>query len=167
MGSLVDFRDFETTIQRGWGHARDGHLSPRWYFSNYKSGQTSAIDVRTDFPHRLGIHRDKAEEIGTSLFPQIRRFVERQCVGCVLVRYEDMTYEYLYETTWKKGWDKFQRSKVVHGYHVFYFEESGDAVLFALMFSEPVTTIAPRHPRYLDVPEEQIEHAIREPHRGH
>ena len=150
-----------------------------WYFVEHKSSRhCMKTEIASSFPYSRAIHTDHFEESYENVVAKrqlkidIRRFVQRQCLGDVVISGIDMSYEHLYqlEEQYRHGHDYihdwWRRRKIDNWYHIFHFEEESDAALFSLKFAGLVTEISNRHPGRRDIPEEEIEHAEREKHKG-
>jgi hypothetical protein len=175
VGNLLLMRNFHR-------HEKDaGTLDASWYFSEIRhdsgsgAGWHKHVNIEADFPANRAIHhrffdsRSWVDPKFPTLKRDIRRFVQRQCLGDVVVTDKNLSYEYLHELEEKYRVSKYgnhwRRGKVGHGYKLFYFEEPDDAPLFELKFAGFVTEISPRHPDR-EIPEEWIENAEREPWKG-
>ena len=172
MGTLLKLSDFRVAERSSRGFDTSvGHLDPTWYFPKceYVGGSGAGwhyeIDIESGFPYSAAIHFDRLTDTGK---PTLRRFVERSCSGTALFYTQDKSYEYLYrpEEKYRDLYrDGYRRPKVKHGYNIFAFEEASDQMLFSLKFADFVTSISDRHPT-MEVEEELIEHAKREPYLG-
>ena len=172
MGRLIDYGDFKAHEKSS------GHLDPNWYFEDAYfdrgsgGGWSYQFNVSNTFAFRRAIHisyfgtEDMIKKVTAdhrARMIEIRRFVERSCLGVCIRQEHPMHYEYLSSYIQSSGREHWYRRKILHGYMFFHFEEETDAALFALKF--PVCEIEERHPTF-EVPEEQIAAAKAEPWKG-
>lgn len=177
MGELIDYREF--TKEERFGSITRLELRPfSWYFPEEiktEGTSSSSIDwhqtISRAYPEHTAIHWDVFES-KPEIKPTIRRFVRDHCAGDVIHMSQDKSYKYLHRYRQLKK-DKHgkqievnraYRSNVEHGYNVFYFETSVDAVAFGLAFMAICGPIEERHPEYVEVTEEEIADAAQNPY---
>ena len=157
MGKLLQPRDFD------WGgHDRNrGGLDPRLYFPDLRwssTGGAHVCDFAVAFPFRASIHTDWFEEdrYGDKPKPRegellvaLRKFVERDIPGDVLLQFEDLKHVHVYpqESSLRPG--KRLRTDIRHGYRHFLFETEAERDAFVARFAGQVSEPSGFHPDYV------------------
>jgi len=137
MGKLLTLGDLRNN---------EGRLAV-WYFKDaYYDGYSNKCGYRFKwpndaFPHCVVIHEDDIDDNR----PTIRRWIEQTIVGTVIYGTEDKTYRVWYSSDPdKQDWD---HTSVIHNTWLqFYFEDSEDALAFALRFNDLVKPMTDNHP---------------------
>jgi hypothetical protein len=122
MGRLIKISEFRV-------HEKSKGLDPRWYFTDahFDSGSGGGwlyhYDVKNCFPFSAAVHfdhfRDDRLANQGECRRRIRRFIERQLSGTVILTTTNKEYSYVVrheETAF--------RQKVEHGYNLFHFDWS-------------------------------------------
>lgn len=108
-----------------------------WYCPNHHAIQNNRSEV---FRYECSIHRSKIEQNydGTNrLKIQIRQFIEHELQDTVVMDYMNLTYYYEPPSDTRYNTYGYQIS---HGYYRFFFESEASQVMFALKFSEFLST---------------------------
>ena len=105
-----------------------------WYFEH--GGRYLEEDPATAFECAIDRrHLDHYEHSKKIRKIEIRKFIDEQLLGTVIVDYLDLSYYY-----WcRPGEPDYLERQISHGYYRFYFESEADQVKFALNFSDIVS----------------------------
>jgi len=129
-------------------------IGAEWYAAN-----KLAYLPCPEFPHEVAFDR-KVLEKNPSLHMTIRKFVEKQLEGTVIIDYLSLTYYYEYER-FANGY------QIHHGYDQFFFESESDAILFKLQFAEHATETKLRwDPRSIPWDKKEADQAWKAPDRS-
>jgi hypothetical protein len=132
-------------------------MHPPYYFKNAErkySTQSWRFNPVEDYPYIVYIHYDNLDPYdnmtldNNGFWLDLRRWVERQAAGDLLVDYENKNYRWWWNKDAKAEYQK-KYSEVKHGYWHFYFECESDLQMFILMHGRMVTGKAEKyHPDY-------------------
>jgi hypothetical protein len=150
MGKLITLSDFHCSRDR-----RIPVIDASWYFSDaYWSGESNQYLFNwpsSDFPHAVHVHDDKlGRGYGNSKKERvrIRKWIEWSIPDTVIIDTVENRYRKYYgkDYEWDRSYD------VDNSWSRFSFENGESATMFALAFSELVSTPQAWHP---DRPEDE------------
>lgn len=116
-------------------------LGADWYFTEFENGQP--VLPSDEFKHDVAINNDTFKQ-HHGLKNIIRKFVTENVTDLVLV--DEVTEDYFHYWSTRGPRYDWDGGHIHWGFHIFYFQEENEAVLFKLRFSEYIAELTPYDP---------------------